>query len=82
MTTTKDLLAAMPLDGDARVATAEQLEAYVKAVSAGAMGRLGAKAGPMQALGAELIVEGIMSKFMVAGKAVFCGQRFRRNLEK
>jgi hypothetical protein len=60
----------MPLDGNDHIATAEQLEVYVKAVSAGAMGRLGAKAGPMQALGAELIVEGIMSKFMVSGNAV------------
>jgi hypothetical protein len=77
MTITKDLLDAMPLDGNVRVATAEQLEAYVKAVTAGAMGRLSAKADPMKALGAELVVEGIMSKFMVAGQAVFCGQRFR-----
>ena len=82
MTITSDLLNAMPLDGNVRVVTAEQLEAYVKAVTAGAMGRLGAKADPMKALGAELIVEAIMSKFMVAGQAVFCGRRFRRNQEK
>jgi hypothetical protein len=29
----KDLLDAMPLDGNVRVATAEQLEAYMKAVT-------------------------------------------------
>jgi hypothetical protein len=70
VTITSDLLNAMPLDDNVRVVTAEQLEAYVKAVTAGAMGRLGAKADSMKALGAELIVEGIMSKFMVAGQAV------------
>jgi hypothetical protein len=82
MTTKKDLLAAMPLDGDDRITTAGQLEAYVKAVCAGAMGGLGAKAGPTQALRAAIIVEDIMSTFMVSGNAVFCGQRFVRNLEK
>jgi hypothetical protein len=42
-------------------------------VDVGGVGRLGAKADPMKALGAELIVEGIMSKFMVASQAVFSG---------
>jgi hypothetical protein len=67
---------------DDRITTAGQLEAYVKAVCAGAMARLGAKAGPTQALRAAIIVEDIMSTFMVSGNAVFCRQRFVRNLEK
>jgi hypothetical protein len=81
MTTPKDMLAAMPLDGNTRIATPEQLGAYVKAVSSGALGRLGAKANPMKELGAELVVEGIMAKFAATGTAVFCGHRFRRSLE-
>jgi len=76
--TTKDLLNAMPLDGSIRIATSEQLEVYVKAVSSGALGRLGAKANPLKELGAELVVEGIMTKFAATGTAVFCGHRFRK----
>ncbi|MDE5446632.1 hypothetical protein GWG65_35795 [Bradyrhizobium sp. CSA207] len=48
----------------------------MKAVSSGALGRLGAKANPMKELSSELVVEGITTKFFATGQAAFCGQKW------